>query len=321
MKIVFDTDKNELKLGNKVFGVDLSKEKEDLVINELKHFLKTNTMIDDYDEDSMWMSYRYCVGRSTIAAHMRANDIKNHCYGRMTRERTLFTAYDINKEIENKMSYGCGPNFWFPVSSINRVYTSAIDIFCQFVEDYNIQSKNDLLKYKDVYIRLYDNERGYTLETVTWEEYLRPKVYEIVRSYHKTDEDSAWECFKNYRNNLLENKEIISIECPIDCTEKFDKLIKEMPNPHIFYLTHIDDLMTWNNLVHVFDVDKHHKSVLVDGSEVEWYWTYIHDTYQKEDGHYYRKEIGYKKVRVPIDSPIGDNVSYIPDDAIINDIY
>ena len=175
MKIVFDTEKNTVKVGSKTFGVDMPIEKQNDILSSFNDFIKKNTSLNDfngYEEDSMWMSYRYCIGRHTIASHMRAGDIGTHCYGRMTRERSIFTAYDINREIEQRLQFGNCPEWHFPITSMNRIYTSAIDIFCQFIEDYDIKSKEDYLKYYKIDVILADNERGYKIETTTWEEKL-----------------------------------------------------------------------------------------------------------------------------------------------------
>ncbi len=315
MKIVFDTDKNTVKVGSKTFGFDMKLEKENAVISQMKGFISQNTKLDDYEEDSMWMSYRYCIGRHTIASHMRAGDIANRCYGRISRERSIFTAYDINREIEQKMMYGCGPTWHFPITSLNKIYTSAIDIFCQFVEDYQIKSKEDLLKYKKVDVILSDNERGYKLEVTTWEEWLRPQVLYLCRKFYSNDdltEELAWEIFEERDKNDGIASEL---------KESFKRLTKEMPNKEYFTLMDIDDLMVWNDLCHLFDVEHHHKSTLIDGTECEWYWTYTQDSEQREDGYFYRKEIGYKKIRVPVDARVGSVTTWIPDESILQNIY
>ena len=173
MKIIFDTEANTIKVGSKTFGVDMDKTKEHCILSHFNKFVRDNTMLNDfgdYEEDSMWMSYRYCIGRHTIASHMRAGDIGTHCYGRMSEERSIFTAFDINREIEEKLQFGNGPEWHFPITSMNRIYTSAIDIFCQFIEDYDIKSKEDYLKYYKIDVILTDNEHGYKIETTTWKE-------------------------------------------------------------------------------------------------------------------------------------------------------
>jgi hypothetical protein len=246
---------------------------------------------------------------------MRAGDIGTHCYGRMTRERSIFTAYDINREIEDRMRYGCGPTWHFPIISSNRIYTTAIDIFCQFVEDYNIASKKQLLEYRDVHIILTDNERGYKFETTTWEEWLRPQVFKIVQDYfasYKVNEYEAWQYYVNWKNNPQKETHF---------NREFTEISKDIPNLKYFTLIDIDDLMVWNDLAHLFDLEHHHKSIMTDGSECEWYWTYTHDSEQREDGYWYRKEIGYKRIRVPVDTKIGSATTWIPDESINEEIY
>lgn len=295
MKITIDTNKNTVKVNGKDYGFNSFN--DSVAIDLMKKFIRANTKLDSYDEDSMWMSYRYCIGRHTIAAHMRADAIARRCYGRLSNERSVFTAYDINREIERCLQFGCGPTWLFPITSLNAIYTSAIDIFCQFVEDFEIKTIDDLLKYKEVKVILADNERGYKIETVTWEEYLRPQVLKVCQNFYNNDAmttDYAWEHFEKWDNNEDDFGEL---------GVQFHELTKNRPNPDHFYLTNIDDLMVWNNLVHLFDVEHHHKSVLTNGKEVEWYWTYVPD-WTKEN------EISYRRVRVPVDSSV-DNVEML----------
>ena len=164
MKVTIDTKTGEAKINGKLIK-DASEHNKQLACIAMNNAICNNYPLSDYEEDCMWMSYRYCVGRHTIAASMHARTIWKHCKGRMSDERSLFTAFDINREIESSMTF-IKPYFHFPLTSLNRIYTSAIDIFCQFLEDYNIEDIADLIKYRDVYVKLSDNDRGYTFETV-----------------------------------------------------------------------------------------------------------------------------------------------------------
>ena len=315
MKIVFDTEKNTVKVGSKTFGVDMDKAKENCVVSFFNKFVRDNTMLNDfssYEEDSMWMSYRYCIGRHTIAASMRAGDIASHCYGRMSKDRSIFTAYDINREIEQSMQFGHGPEWHFPITSLNRIYTSAIDIFCQFIEDFDIKSKEDYLRYYQIDVILTDNERGYKIETTTWEE----KISSLIPTFR--------EIYGNEMNSVntivewIKNKQKNNVD---DIDSRIRWIIRSYPNPDYFYFHDIEDLFVWNNLVHLFDLEHHHKSILTNGEEVEWYWTYTHASEQHEDGYWYRKEIGYEKIRIPVSSKIGSVTTWIPDDSIKEDLY
>ena len=313
MKITIDTKTGEVKSQGKLFN-ELPLIKRNVTESFLRDFFLKNTKMTTYEEDCMWMSYRYCIGRHTIAAHMHAGSIWHHCKNRMSKERQLFTAFDINREVEMSLAF-MKPYFHFPLISINKIYTSAIDIVCQFLQDYNIKSEADLIKYRDVHIILTDNERGYKFETVTWEEYLRPQVLKICQDYWKNDdmsEDFAWKLFTNCKNN----EEIGTDFVP----KKFEELTKDMPNLEHYYMHDFEDLFVWNDLVHCFDYEHHHKSILVDGSEVEWFWSWTNNTEQHDDGLFYRS-FGYHQIRVPVNDWHGNVTKYIPDESIKENIY
>ena len=313
MKITIDTKTGEVKVGGKPFN-EASEANKNLAETYLRKAVRENTMLSDYEIDSMWMSYRYCIGRHTIASHMRANDIWKHCRNRMTKERQLFNAYDMNREIEQRMAFTY-PCFRFPLTNLNRIYTTAVDIVCEFMEDYNIQSKEDFLKYRDIDVILADNERGYKLETTTWEEWLRPQVLKICQNIYDNNElteEEAWAMFEKWNEGDQEM---------IDTFDwKFKPLTKDIPNPENFYFLDFEDLFVWNDLVHCFDHEHYHKSILVDGTECEWFWTWTEKSEKRDDGYYY-KAFGYKKIRVPVDKWNGSYTTWIPDEVIEKDLY
>ena len=313
MKITIDSKNGEVKVNGKKIE-DAPSHYKQIAEYSLRLAYQDHFPLSDYEMDCMWMSYRYCIGRHTIASHMHAGNIWANCKGRMTNERALFTAFDINREIEMSLAF-IKPYFHFPITSLNRIYTSAIDIFCQFLEDYKIEDIADLIKYRDVYVKLSDNDRGYTFETVMWEEWLRPQVLDIVSKYYGNDamsEDFAWKYFESWASGEKMNQE--------EMIKEFERITRDMPTEERYYMHDIEDLFVWNDLVHCFDYEHHHKSILTDGSEVEWFWSWTNKTVQKEDGYYYRT-FGYKKIRVPVDKWNGSYSSYIPDESIKEDIY
>lgn len=306
MKITIDTKDNEIiKIAGKPVE-EVSKDKKEQVATAIKNFLMKYTTLTDYETDCMWMSYRYCIGRHTIASHMHANDIWKHCKGRMSKDKELFNAFDINREIEQYLGF-IKPDFYFPITSLNRIYTSALDIVFEFIEDHNIQSKEEFIKYKDVHIILADNERGYKIETVTWDEWLRPNVIDIVQKYMNVTSDEAWEIFERWRNTGT---------CFDDLKKEFKNLTKNMPNPETYWMSDIEDLMIWNDLVHCFDHEHHHKSILKDGSECIWFWSWA-KKYNK-DGYVI---FGYERIRVPLDKWNGYMTTWIPDELIKENLY
>lgn len=197
---------------------------------------------------------------------------------------------------------------------MNRIYTSAIDIFCQFIEDYDVKSKEDYLKYYKIDVILTDNERGYKIETTTWKE----KISSMISTFHEIYGDDIGEYSVESIIEWIKEKKKQNID---DVDSRIRWIIRTYPNPDYFYFHDVDDLFVWNDLVHLFDLEHHHKSVLTNGEEVEWYWTYTNDSEQREDGFWYRKEVGYKKIRVPVDAKIGSVTRWIPDEAIIKDLY
>ena len=318
MKITIDTKKDLLKAKGKNFN-ELSEFDKNSVVGYLEKYRKLG-QLTDWEEDLMYMAYRYAIGRQSIGAHSLACEIKENCYGRMSEERSIFNAFDMNREVERCLHFHNLPSFWFPITSLNSIYTSALDIFCQFVEDFNIQTKEELLKYKDVHIKLADNERGYTFEVYTWDEYIMPQVIKMLRR-HYNNEDMTDEFAIKLYNRWKDTHDTEQWDETLE--SKFNDIVKDIPNPEYVFMSGINDLFIWNDLVHIFDVEHHHKSILTDGTECEWVWSYTHDTYQKdgEPDHYYQKEIGYKRIRIPIDKWNGVSTIYIPDESIKKDLY
>lgn len=307
MKITIDTKTGEIKVNGKLLK-DAPEHYKDIAQYSLKLAYNDNYPLSDYEEDSVWMSYRYCIGRHTIASHMRAGDIWRNCKGRMNKDRQLFNAFDINREIEQKLQFG--PVEWhFPFTSYNRIYTTAIDIFCEFLEDYDIKSKEDYLKYYAIDVILTDNERGYKIETTTWEEKLRNMIPVFKDVYDLENVEDIIKLIKILKKNSTD-----------DVDSRIRWVIRNYPDPEYFYFGDIEDLFVWNDLAHCFDYEHHHKSVLNNGEEVEWFWTWTNKSEQREDGYWYRA-FGYKKIRVPLNEWNGSVTTWIPDESIKEDLY
>ena len=108
---------------------------------------KVNNMLSEYEMDNIYMSYRYCIGRHTIAAHCHAGDIANNSYGRMTKERMQFMSKDINKEI-----YDClHTNDWFRIDNVLKLKSfKPLDIFYQCLNDIGLKTYDDIKKIKGI---------------------------------------------------------------------------------------------------------------------------------------------------------------------------
>ena len=105
------------------------------------------TMLSQYEEDCIWMSYRYCIPRHSIAAHCHAGDIANHAYGRMTKERMQFMSKDINREIYDILHI----HDWFSIDNVwNLKEYRPLDIFYQCLNDIGFKTYDDIKKIKGI---------------------------------------------------------------------------------------------------------------------------------------------------------------------------
>lgn len=125
------------------------------------------------------------------------------------------------------MQFGNGPEWHFPITSMNRIYTSAIDIFCQFIEDYDIKSKEDYLKYYTIDVILTDNERGYKIETTTWEE----KISSMIPTFHEIYGDDIEEYSVESIIEWIKEKKKQNTD---DVDSRIRWIIRTYPNPDYF---------------------------------------------------------------------------------------
>ena len=99
------------------------------------------TPISSYEEDCVWMSYRYCIGRHTIAAHSHAEEIATNTYKRflLKPNRMQFMSEDINSEIHQRLHFG---NFidmgWY--GNIPKSHFRPLDVVYKIFHDENIDT-------------------------------------------------------------------------------------------------------------------------------------------------------------------------------------
>lgn len=105
--------------------------------------------LSSYEEDLIWMSYRYAIGRHTIAANSHGKDIVKNSYERLklTPERMHFMAKDINNSIYDNLHYGF---FKIDEYTLNTNDIDPLDVFYEFINSENIKDWNELSKYKRV---------------------------------------------------------------------------------------------------------------------------------------------------------------------------
>lgn len=308
MKITIDTKTMTCKFKGKNFD-DLSDYEKEQAVGYMRHFIY-KTRMSDFEETMMWMSLRYAIGRHSIASVSHAGEIGKACYGRMSDERSVFTAYDINREIEDKLRFSMGPHFSFPITSYNKIYTTAIDIFCEFIEKHHITTRKQLMEYKDIHVETAPAAPGgYSLWSRTWDEHEKLETERICMKYGITGIDD-WDDVD--LDTLPEAKAEF---------EKLRKYIKDNKHDESYIsMMNFEDLFPWNDLCHLFDLEHHHESILTDGTRCRWFWTWTRDYRQDDNGQ--NLEIAYRKIRVPVDRWTGGSVTvWLPDDSIKEDIF
>lgn len=145
--------------------------------------------LSNYEIDSIWMSYRYCIGRHTIASHCHAGDIANHAYGRMSNERTQFMSKDINQSLYDVLHV----HDWFSVDSPYNVKNfRPLDMFYQCLNNIGIKDMNDIKKFKCM--DCYYDKNG-ELKTDVY--YYNDKDKINFRSYSDITELEVWQRLAN----------------------------------------------------------------------------------------------------------------------------
>lgn len=101
--------------------------------------------ISKFEETCMWMSYRYAIGRHTIASSMHANDIGTHFFYRLSNDKKEFTAFDIAREIDNILRINFNLYIDHPNDNINY---HPFELLMEFIKNENIKDLNEFNKFK-----------------------------------------------------------------------------------------------------------------------------------------------------------------------------
>lgn len=98
-----------------------------------------------YEETLIWMSYRYAIGRHTIASNCHCHDIAENAYERLklTPNRMEFMSKDICNEIAQMLHMSF---FSIDGYSINTTGVYPLDLFYEYVNSKEIRDYNDLNK-------------------------------------------------------------------------------------------------------------------------------------------------------------------------------
>ena len=179
---------------------------------------KKPKLMSEYEQDLTWMAYRYAIGRHTIAASSMSKQMAKNVYGRMTRERSEFTAKDIQKEIEMKLRFypfsfrldpstiSCNSDKFVPIDRfieylIDNGNVNELDTINSITCEWNEQEK----KYE--YYVVGNEEKGYTtsdwIDLMEWSDLAKLLDYGChkfcIATNPDTNEDVLIEYFETYR--------------------------------------------------------------------------------------------------------------------------
>ena len=127
---------------------------------------KTKKMLSSFEEDCIWMSYRYCIGRSSIAAQMHAGAIAEHVYDKLTPERLEFMSEDICREIYDKLKWNGLVNMgWY--GNIPKEHFKPLDVVYKIFKTEGIDSIDKIRDIKNLRIE-WDRECNDYIHDITW---------------------------------------------------------------------------------------------------------------------------------------------------------
>lgn len=188
------------------------------------------TKITEFEETCMWMSYRYAIGRHTIASTMHANDIATHFFYRLPNDRKEFASFDIAREIDSILRWkynlfieypNVNENFYpleILMDFIKKYSIKELDEFNKFDRiDYNCSTKEFKVKYVPSYIdayhsspdgseqkEIYDKKRTYSMmdleDLMHWQKLaacLDVHRLKVIKTLYEGKEEE-YICFKTY---------------------------------------------------------------------------------------------------------------------------
>ena len=193
--------------------------------------------LSEYDEDLIWMSYRYCIGRHTIATVMHAGNIAKHSYNKLGPERQRFMAYDIRKSIEDVLRIG-EPSFFID-SNIAKEDYKPLEMYLEALQENGVKNKNDLRYVKSIHVTNNSGKIEYTVTKLNEgesnvSEYLLGDIHDLFvwanlaacfdKQNHKmvtvklsdTDETYTVECFESYQLKSYDSYEYEKCFVPVD---------------------------------------------------------------------------------------------------------
>lgn len=155
---------------------------------------KNVKMLTQYEEDCVWMSYRYCIGRHTIASHCHAEDIARNAYGRMTPERTQFISDDINNEIHSQLHFDKFVDMgWY--WNVPKTHFKPLDVLYSILNDESVNSVEKFRQIKSIVVEWNRENNDFDYSIYYFNENDNDK--DLSRSFWNIQDLEAWQQLAN----------------------------------------------------------------------------------------------------------------------------
>ena len=113
--------------------------------------MKKNNKNLPFEEDYLWMSWRYCIGRHTIAAHYHAGTIARDAYGKLSDERSQFNSEDICQQIHDCLHVHNFVNMgWY--GNVPKSHFKPLDVLYSIFDKEGIDSYEKVRQIKELRI-------------------------------------------------------------------------------------------------------------------------------------------------------------------------
>lgn len=147
-----------------------------------------------FSEDYLYMSYRYCIGRHTIAAHCHAGQIAQDAYGKLSPDRTQFCSADICQEIHDNLHWRDFIDMdWH--ANIPKTRFKPLDVVYSIFDKESIDSYEKVRKIKTIQITWNREKSDFDYSIYYYNDNDVRK--DLGRSFHDIEDLEVWQQLAN----------------------------------------------------------------------------------------------------------------------------
>lgn len=147
-----------------------------------------------FSEDYVWMSYRYCIGRNTIAAYHHATTIAQDVYGRLSDGRMEFYSEDICSCIYDQLSFKDFIDFGWYITIPKRKF-KPLDVVYSIFDKESIDCEEKVRKIKSIVIDWNEEKNDFDYSIYYFND--NDKYKDYGRSMHDIQDLEVWQKLAN----------------------------------------------------------------------------------------------------------------------------